>query len=125
MDTDLFDELENFGKPPKKQEQTPVVAKQSNAMDRLLKEASEFDRESTRKAASRKSNKSKDAGDFNEAILEKPKEDEKEASKEPEVPKEPMGFIENPHGKPQVVHDDPYLEPFMHDLYLRQNEYKK
>ena len=52
MDTDLFDELENFGKPtPKKPDPTPVVAKQS-AMDRLLKEASEFDRESTRKVAS-------------------------------------------------------------------------
>ena len=49
MDTDLFAELENFGKPTQKKPETkkPVVAKQS-AMDRLLKEASEFDRQSSR-----------------------------------------------------------------------------
>ncbi len=47
MDTDLFDELENFGKPQQKKEDPkagqPVYAKQS-AMDRLLREASEYDR---------------------------------------------------------------------------------
>lgn len=70
METDLFDELENFGKPtPKKPTiRAPVVAKES-AMDKLLKEASEYDRESSRKVAS---TRSKDAGDYNEALLEKP-----------------------------------------------------
>jgi len=24
-----------------------------------------------------------------------------------------------------VAHDDPYLEPFVDDLFLRQNEYRK
>ena len=43
----------------------------------------------------------------------------------PVVPPEPLGAFNNPHGKPQVVHDDPYLEPFVDDLYLRQKEYKK
>lgn len=50
METDLFDELEKFGKP----NQTPQTTRQS-AMDRLLREASEFDRESTRKFASGRS----------------------------------------------------------------------
>ena len=40
-------------------------------------------------------------------------------------PQEPLGLIENPNGKPQVAHDDEYLAPFVEDLYLRQNEYKK
>jgi hypothetical protein len=41
------------------------------------------------------------------------------------APEEPMGYIHNTDGKPQVVHDDPYLAPFTNDLFLRQNEYKK
>jgi hypothetical protein len=40
-------------------------------------------------------------------------------------PDEPLGYIHNTNGKPQVVHDDPYLTPFTNDLFLRQNEYKK
>lgn len=32
---------------------------------------------------------------------------------------EPLGEFNNPYGKPQVAHDDPYLDPFVDDLYLR------
>jgi len=53
METDLFDELENFGKPtPKKPTIKPAVVAKASAMDKLLKEASEYDRESSRKVAS-------------------------------------------------------------------------
>ena len=38
---------------------------------------------------------------------------------------EPLGYIFNPDGKPQVMQDDKYLEPFLNDLLLRQNEFKK
>ena len=94
-------------------------------MDKLLKEASEYDKKSQ---GQRSSNKSGDMGDFNEKLLDgkvgkNPVMESKPV--EPEAPQEPMGYIHNTHGKPQVVHDDPYLEPFMNDLYLRQNEYKK
>ena len=47
------------------------------------------------------------------------------AKKAKEVALEPLGEFNNPYGKPQVAHDDPYLEPFVNDLFLRQNEYKK
>lgn len=47
------------------------------------------------------------------------------AKKLPPVELEPLGEFNNPYGKPQVAHDDHYLEPFVDDLYLRQNEYKK
>lgn len=40
-------------------------------------------------------------------------------------PQEPLGLIVNPAGKPQVAYDDEYLAPFVNDLLLRQNEYKK
>ena len=45
--------------------------------------------------------------------------------KMPEVKLEPLGEFNNPYGKPQVAHDDPYLSDFVNDLFLRQNEYKK
>lgn len=45
--------------------------------------------------------------------------------KKPEVEMEPLGVFNNPNGKPKVAHDDPYLDPFVDDLYLRQKEYKK
>jgi len=47
------------------------------------------------------------------------------AKKAQGVALEPLGEFNNPYGKPQVAHDDPYLEPFVNDLFLRQNEYKK
>ena len=97
MDTDLFDELENFGKPtPKKPTIKPAVVAKASAMDKLLKEASEYDRESSRKVASQRS---RDAGDFNESFLDKPTTKVNEVV-EPEKPVEPIGFIENPNGKP-------------------------
>lgn len=43
----------------------------------------------------------------------------------PAVELEPLGEFNNPYGKPQVAHDDQYLDPFVDDLYMRQNEYKK
>lgn len=49
----------------------------------------------------------------------------KTTSKKDEFEGEPLGFIHNPDGKPQVLHDDPYLEEFRNDLHLRQNEFKK
>jgi hypothetical protein len=124
----LFDELENFGK-----EQTPkqdtggkanVGQVNNKAMDKLLKEASEYDK----KSAKDMSHKSGDQSDFNEKMLDDKSKVMPSKPKVAEVKKEdmePMGYIHNTHGKPQVVHDDPYLEPFMNDLYLRQNEYKK
>ena len=127
METNLFDELENFGKAdaPKEQQQTSVSKKTSQpiAMDKLLKEASEYDKQSVKEASSKRS---KDIGDFNEGMLEEPKKmAANKVSKAESEPQEPLGYIHNTHGKPQVVHDDPYLEPHMNDLYLRQNEFKK
>lgn len=87
-------------------------------MDKLLREASEYDKESVKKGASSRYSRDKD-GDFNEDLLEGPgKKVEKKATVSSE-PEEKLGLIVNPDGKPQVVHDDPYLEPHMNDLYLR------
>jgi len=36
-----------------------------------------------------------------------------------------MGYIHYIGGKPQVILDDKYLEPFINDIHLRHNEYKK
>ena len=47
------------------------------------------------------------------------------AKKLPQVKLEPLGEFDNPYGKPKVAHDDEYLGPFVDDLFLRQNEYKK
>ena len=79
MDTSLFDELENFGKEQGKKEEGEkkqnVQVSQSNqqpsAMDKLLRDASEYDKESVKKASSRQSmgSKNKDT-DFNEDLLE-------------------------------------------------------
>jgi hypothetical protein len=84
-------------------------------MDKLLREASEYDKESVAKASSRRSKD--DAGDYNEALLDGPSK--VIAKKEDSKPTEPLGYIFNPDGKPQVVHDDPYLEPHTNDLMLR------
>jgi hypothetical protein len=70
----LFDELENFGKvlPPKKDTggKANVGPVNSSAMDKLLKEASEYE-EKTQKEIS--SNRSGDLEDFNEGVLDGPK----------------------------------------------------
>ena len=59
MDTSLFDELENFGKEQgkkeggqKKQNVQVSQSSQPSAMDRLLRDASEYDKESVKKGAS-------------------------------------------------------------------------
>jgi len=85
-------------------------------MDKLLREASEYDKESVKKGASSRQSKDKD-GDFNEDLLDGPSK--KVAAKKTVESTEPLGYIFNPDGKPQVVHDDPYLEPHINDLFLR------
>lgn len=79
----MFDELENFGKelPPKKDTGGKAVVGQVNgsAMDRLLKEASEYEEKTQKDIAS--SNKSNEKGDFNEGLLEAaPKKSEVKAT---------------------------------------------
>ena len=55
----------------------------------------------------------------------KPQEVKAKAKKLPYVEPEPLGEFDNPYGKPKVAHDDEYLNPFVDDLFLRQNEYRK
>ena len=38
---------------------------------------------------------------------------------------ESMGFINYIAGRPQVILDDKYLEPFLNDIKLRHEEYRK
>ena len=38
---------------------------------------------------------------------------------------EPLGYTHYTNGKPQVIIDDKYLEPFYNDIVLRHNEYRK
>jgi hypothetical protein len=68
----LFDELENFGKEKPKMDtggKANVGPVNSSAMDKLLKEASEYDKKSVKELSS---NKSGDKGDFNEDLLDGP-----------------------------------------------------
>ena len=38
---------------------------------------------------------------------------------------EPLGYTHYTEGKPKVIIDDNYLEPFYNDIILRHNEYRK
>ena len=94
-------------------------------MDAFLKEASEFDKQSVHSKNGGRSEDAHQAG-------QDPAANDSAAVKipAPVVAKkkhvmEPLGVFNNPDGKPQVIHDDPYLAPFIDDLYLRQKEYKK
>jgi hypothetical protein len=94
-------------------------------MNAFLKEASEFDKLSVHS----KNDKSRTAEPAH--VQNSPSNEEIQTVKIPapvvvqKPVNEPLGVFNNPDGKPQVVHDDPYLEPFMDDFYLRQKEYKK
>lgn len=107
------------------------------AMDKLLREAQEWEVKSSSNrgpVSAAESQYSSDKNDFNESLLDGTTGSQAAAMEPPvivppvieeEEPLEPLGLIVNPDGKPQVAHDDPYLGPFIDDLYLRQNEYKK
>lgn len=105
-------------------------------MNAFLKEASDYDKLSVQQRNDIKSQYSKDSGDQKDgkaqpAVISPQKDQQAKVvpdvkqvvKKEKEIA--PLGHFNNPYGKPQVAHDDPYLEPFVDDLYLRQNEYKK
>lgn len=106
-------------------------------MDKLLREAQEWEVKSSSNrgpVSAAESQYSSDKNDFNESLLDGTTGSQAAAMEPPvivppvieeEEPLEPLGLIVNPDGKPQVAHDDPYLGPFIDDLYLRQNEYKK
>ena len=82
-------------------------------------------------------NEVKKEADIKKEIKEEVKEEKKVERKVEEVPEklkevvvpvatdEPLGYINNVMGVPQVVIEDKYLEPYQTDLLLRQNEFKK
>ena len=53
------------------------------------------------------------------AAVKVPTQTTKQVVPAKKVELDPLGEFNNPYGKPQVAHDDPYLDPFVDDLYLR------